>query len=103
MSYCLGAIMHGHVDVLKWLIECGCRLNELSFQASIHFGKLEIAKWMYTECRERFGMKERWPTYLDCDSAEKGGHYDVLVWLHNIGCTCCNTHCELCKLCKLSA
>ncbi len=85
---CRVAARGGHLNILEWARENGCRLGEETFSAAASGGHLDCLKWL-RKCGCLFN------TTNTCSNAASGGHLDCLKWLRECGCllntnTCSN-------------
>ena len=81
------AAYHGHLDIMKWLLENGCPLSKLAFWCAVHNGKLENVKWLHSVgCpwgKEIFNIVER-----HCTKCKKDGYKkhkkdepEIMTWV----------------------
>ena len=73
-----GAASNGHLDVLKWARENGCKWNSLTCAYAAENGHLNVLKW----AREN-GCE--WDSST-CKCAAQNGNLDVLKWARENGC-----------------
>ena len=74
---CANAASGGHLEILRWLREVGCRWGATSYFAA-GGGHLAVLKWL----RER---NCSWDAST-CRAATVGGHLAVLRWAREHGC-----------------
>ena len=77
---CRVAAAGGHLAVLQWLREQGCRLDVYICEAAAENGHLAVLEW----ARQR-GCP--WDSST-CAAAARGGHLEVLQFAHQNGCEC---------------
>ena len=68
----------GHLEVLQWARENGCRWDGGTCSAAAEYGHLEVLQW----AREN-GCPWDWTTSW---RAARGGRLDVLRWARQNGC-----------------
>jgi len=70
---CIRAVVHGHVDVLKWALEHKCVLNKYVFSTATKHNRLEISKLLKKHnCP--------WDTWTLTKAAEQGS-LELVIWL----------------------
>jgi hypothetical protein len=75
---CYEAASGGHLGVLKWLFENGCRWDDWTCAKAASNGHLEVLKW----AREN-DCPWDWKT---CYYAAEGGHFKILKWARKKNC-----------------
>ncbi len=76
--FCGIAVRNGHFDCLKYLVENGCRPEELSVKAAVDRGSLEMLKYIHDV--GQFPL-----TSGTCLFAASHGHLDILKYAHELG------------------
>ncbi len=71
---CALAAQNGHIDVIEFCINNGCKLNWISYLMAAKNGQLETLKWLK---KKNIGPLN---TYVSSIAAYNG-HYDVMKWL----------------------
>ncbi|KAJ8610919.1 hypothetical protein CTAYLR_010539, partial [Chrysophaeum taylorii] len=78
MMTCSHAAGSGHLQVLMWAREAGCRWDGWTCSHAAGSGHLQVLMW----AREN-GCP--WDART-CSSAARGGHLDILTWARKAGC-----------------
>jgi hypothetical protein len=76
---CENASIGGHLEVLKWARENGCSWNENTCYNAALSGHFNVLKW----ARQNGCPWNKWV----CEGAARGGHLDVLKWARQNGCS----------------
>ena len=81
---CTPAARGGHLDVLRWMWENGVAMDECSLIEAASHGHLCILEWHDTHSAV---PEPHWSPFdaTLCEHAARGGHVDVVEWLHNKG------------------
>ncbi len=74
---CYAAVEAGHLNILKLLKENGCVLDEIVTNDAVYYGHLNILKWL----KENDGKF----TGDLCNTAALVGNLDILIWLKENG------------------
>lgn len=86
---CIEAARHGYFEILKWVIENGCPMDDPVICTIVtKYGEFELLKWLRQ-------MHCPWDSYT-CLAAASRNHHEILKWLINNGCPKNNP--EICSL-----
>jgi len=72
------AVNGGHLNVMQWLRDTGCRWNVLACEAAAKKGYFEILKWLHKE-----GCPWDETTF---SGATFANNFEMVKWLHKEGC-----------------
>jgi hypothetical protein len=75
---CLYAAAYGHLHVLKWARENGCKWDSRTCSHAAIYGHLHVLQW----ARENGCDWDSWT----CTCAAEGGHLNILQWARENGC-----------------
>lgn len=78
----VGAARYGHLDILKWLKEMNCyeACGDKAIVEAARNGHLEIIKWARSN-------NDPWNENV-CNLAKLNKHFELLNWLKNNDCPC---------------
>ena len=103
---CTEAALKGHLAVIQWACSHGCEWDSWTFNAAASGGHLHILQWLKDQCCPPPSVDDihvsghghadiiRWMVENGRDAqlgvstisqAARGGHWDVVWWLHDIG------------------
>jgi|SRR5579872_2941620 len=74
---CKNAVMNGHLEILKWIISEGCKVNNDIMECAVQYGQLEILEWV----RSLGCNMDVWV----CSYAAMYGQLEVLKWARSHG------------------
>lgn len=68
------AAKNGHLHILQWAKERGCRMDSYVVSQAVKGGQIEVVKWLREEAK------------CHVEVVEGGGHLAMLKWLREQGC-----------------
>ena len=76
------AAKNGQLDIVQYLNENECQWSREIYTQAAENGRIEILKWLYENRNDRY----YWRDLSVCTSAIKGGHLEIVRYLHGRGC-----------------
>lgn len=73
---CAAAAKGGQLETLKWLIDHGFAICNLSGTNAARYGHLDVIQWLHTI---------KLLHHRICNDAARYGHLEILIWLHDQG------------------
>jgi len=83
-SLCNYAIMGGQLNMLKWLLKEGYKLDHLSFQYAASCDNIRVLIYIYNLCSHDLSMP--WFDEETCQAAADSGNLRNLKWLRKKNC-----------------